>query len=230
MREQITLVQDQFKKLDKSLDTEFYGRIKGGNYSSPKVISIKHDGEDKYVIATGAMFHRLDNSSYFMFMLEPLFSYKGETKSELDGGYKDHTEALGLIVTSRKKQYVITGYCEALLDLSTLDYVEDVGIMKKLIGKQDGYWISKSELLGVYRQDGFTYCELVERSDWGDKYHYVTYVNESSKPVLKFLGDSKDFVLKVISVIESKITKAIKIKTEDVSLFSPVYTEQMSLF
>lgn len=220
MNKQISIGQEQFTKLDKYIDTGFYGRTSKGDNSCAKISTVSIQGHKKLLLVTGARYHRIDNSMYYSFIVEPLEIYKGNTKSSIENSQGQAIPEIGLIITCKKQQYVIAEKCEVLLDLSTFKCIDDIETVKNLINKQEGYWISKSELIGVFRKGNLTFCELVERSEFGDSYYFVTYTKEHNKSVLKFIGDSKDNVLKITQKLKQKISDSItQINHEQMSLF-----------
>lgn len=220
MKKQISVNQEDFLTLNKYIDTGIYGRLKSGDTTFNKLTTVYDGRTKKPVLVSGACYHRIDSSKYFCYMLEPIETYKGNTKTHYDEKLDYETSGIGVIVNCKKNQYVIAEECEVLLDLSTFKCINDIETVKDLISKQTGYWISQSELLGVHQEGGLTFCELIESCRFGDKYHYITYTKEAGKPVLKFLGDSKDHVLNIAKRIKENI---VELKTLN-------NCEQMSLF
>ncbi len=220
MKKQILINQEDFINLDKYVDTSIYGKLKSGNNTFDRVTTVEHNGLKKPVLVTGARYHRIDSSKYFCYLLEPVEIYKGETKTHFDEERDFISSGVGVIVTCKKRQYVIAEECEVSLDLSTFSCINDIAKVKDLISKQTGYWISQSELLGVHQEGGLTFCELVERSRFGDKHHYIAYTLEANKSVLKFLGDTKDHVLNLAKQIKKNVVESKTLNN----------CEQMSLF
>lgn len=220
MKKQIFINQEDFFNLHKYIDTSIYGHLKKGNNTFNKITTVNDKGLKKPVLVSGACYHRIDSSKYYCYLLEPVETYKGKTKTHYDEKLDYKSSGVGVIVTCKKKQYVIAGECEVSLDISTFSCINDIEKVKDLISKQTGYWISQSELLGVHQEGGLTFCELIERSKFGDKYHYITYTKEAGKPVLKSLGDSKDHVLNIAKLIKKKVVESMTLNN----------CEQMSLF
>tara|TARA_B100001059_G_scaffold235734_1_gene282547 strand:+ start:10935 stop:11600 length:666 start_codon:yes stop_codon:yes gene_type:complete len=221
MKNHIKLDQSQYCKINKKLDTGFFERVRKAKYSSTGIMHIKVNNNGSYILPFSSTSHRLDNSCFDAYTLEPLATYKGEVKHKLDNDLTRMDILVGLVVTCKEKAFVVTGLCKIFLDISSLNFIESITDVKRLISKQTGYWVSKSELLGVYHDSGFTYCHLVDRSKFRDENYYVTYVIESGNPALKFIGDSKDFVLKVVNSLRTRIAnmEPKNVLYEQISLF-----------